>query len=122
MKKICNLLIVILCITFLDSCKVIKKLNANYAEFHNDLEEEWLRQDVNKRLANYEWFYDQYAVIQSTSTKVVLAQEPEKTAIKMILADMVEDYNAKSRMSHTKAMWKPLDLPYQIDLKNLIGE
>ena len=40
----------------------------------------------------------------------------------MVLTDMVEDYNSKSRMSHTKAMWKPSDLPYQIDIKELLGE
>lgn len=104
------------------SCSVIRKGNDALATFNNDLEESWLRQDANKRLANYEWFYNQYGAIKSTRTKVLLAEEPDKTAIKMVLTDMVEDYNSKSRMNHTKAMWKPQDLPYQIDINELLGE
>ena len=45
-----------------------------------------------------------------------------KTAIKMVLTDMVEDYNSKSRMNRTKAMWKAQDLPYQIDINELLGK
>lgn len=107
---------------YLSSCGMIKKANNALATFDNDLEESWLRQDANKRLANYEWFYNQYGAIKSTRTKVLLAEEPDKTAIKMVLTDMVEDYNSKSRMNHTKAMWKPQDLPYQIDINELLGE
>ena len=77
-----------LCFTFL-SCNPIRKANDTLATFDNDLKESWLRQDAGKRLANYEWFYNQYGAIKSTSTKVKLAQEPEKTAIKMVLTDMV---------------------------------
>lgn len=106
----------------LSSCSMIKKANNALATFDNDLEEYWLRQDANKRLANYEWFYNQYGAIKSTRTKILLAEEPDKTAIKMVLTDMVEDYNSKSRMNHTKAMWKPQDLPYQIDINELLGE
>lgn len=106
----------------LNSCNVIRKANDKYATFDNDLKESWMRQDANKRLSNYEWFYDQYGVINSTATKAKMASEPEKTAIKMVLSDMVEEYNSKSRMNHTKAMWKPVDLPYQIDINELLGE
>ena len=113
----------ILKIVFLVSlCFTLRKANDALATFDNDLKESWLRQDANKRLTNYEWFYNQYGVIKSTSTKVKLAQEPEKTAIKMVLTDMVEDYNSKSRMNRTKAMWKAQDLPYQIDINELLGE
>lgn len=113
--------LVSLCFTFL-SCNPIRKANDALATFDNDLKESWLRQDAGKRLADYEWFYDQYGVIKATKTKVLLAKEPEKTAIKMVLTDMVEDYNSKSRMKHTKAMWKPQDLPYQINITELLGE
>lgn len=122
MKKTLKFIFVgILCL-FLSSCGAIKKANDSLATFDNDLKESWLRQNAGKRLANYEWFYDQYGTIKSTATKAKLAQEPEKTAVKMVLTDMVEDYNSKSRMSHTKAMWKPQDLPYQIDITELLGE
>lgn len=120
-KKLKIVFLVSLCFTF-SSCNPIRKANDALATFDNDLKESWLRQDAGKRLANYEWFYDQYGVIKSTSTKVKLAQEPEKTAIKMVLTDMVEDYNSKSRMNRTKAMWKAQDLPYQIDINELLGE
>lgn len=122
MGKILKIVFLVsLCFTFL-SCNPIRKANDALATFDNDLKESWLRQDAGKRLANYEWFYDQYGVIKATKTKVLLAEEPEKTAIKMVLTDMVEDYNSKSRMKHTKAMWKPQDLPYQINITELLGE
>lgn len=69
-----------------------------------------------------DYFFSRPLFYISTSTKVKLAQEPEKTAIKMVLTDMVEDYNSKSRMNRTKAMWKAQDLPYQIDINELLGE
>ena len=122
MEKILKIVFLVsLCFTFL-SCNPIRKANDALATFDNDLKESWLRQDAGKRLASYEWFYDQYGVIKSTSTKVKLAQEPEKTAIKMVLTDMVEEYNSKSSMNRTKAMWKPQDLPYQIDITELLGD
>lgn len=122
MEKILKIVFLVsLCFTFL-SCNPIRKANDALATFDNDLKESWLRQDAGTRLANYEWFYDQYGVIKATKNKVLLAEEPEKTAIKMVLTDMVEDYNSKSHMKHTKAMWKPQDLPYQININELLGE
>lgn len=121
MKKIIILLISISSL-FFNSCNAIKKGNDALAAFDNDLKESWLRQDAGKRIANYEWFYDQYGAIKATKYKVLLAEETEKTAIKMVLTNMIEDYNSKSRMNYTKAMWKPQDLPYQIDITELLGE
>ena len=35
---------------------------------------------------------------------------------------MVEAYNSRSKQSMTKALWKAPDLPYQINITELLGE
>ena len=82
----------------------------------NDIKQEYLVQDANVRVNTYEWFYDMYAQITATKTKADIAKgTPEERGIRMVLSSMIAEYNAKSRMTITKAQWKPTDLPYQIE-------
>ena len=92
------------------------------ARFQNDIKQEYAVQDVKNRIQNYEWFYEQYEAIKSTSTKAKLSKGDEKTAITMILNDMIAEYNSRSKMTVTRAMWKSDSLPYQIDSKDFIEE
>ena len=92
------------------------------ARFLNDIKQEYAVQDVKNRIQNYEWFYEQYEAIKSTSTKAKLSKGDEKTAITMILNDMIAEYNSRSKMTVTRAMWKSDSLPYQIDSKDFIEE
>lgn len=107
---------------FLSGCGLIKDANSKLARWNNDLEQEWIIQDANKRLSNYEWFYDQYGIIKSTASKVKLTEGEEQKAIQLILIDMVEAYNSRSKQSMTRALWKAPDLPYQINITELLGE
>lgn len=106
----------------LSGCGLIKDANSKLARWNNDLEQEWIIQDANKRLSNYEWFYDQYGIIKSTASKVKLTEGEEQKATHLILIDMVEAYNSRSKQSMTRALWKAPDLPYQINITELLGE
>ena len=92
------------------------------AKFQNDVRQEYAVQNVQNRIQNYEWFYEQYETIKSTSMKAKLSEGNEKTAIIMILNDMIAEYNSRSKMTVTRAMWKSDSLPYQIDSKDFIEE
>ena len=88
----------------------------------NDIEQEYLIQDANKRIQNYERFHEQYEVIKSTSMKAKLSKDDEKTAILMVLNDMIAEYNARSKMFTTRVLWKDESLPYQIEIEDFIKE
>jgi len=80
------------------------------------------RQYANSCIQNYEWFYNQYEAIKSTSVKAKLSEGSERTAIIMVLNDMIAEYNSRSKMTVTRVMWKSDSLPYQIDIKDFIEE
>lgn len=82
----------------------------------NDIKQEYIIQDANVRVNTYEWFYDMYEQIQATRRKAELAKgTEEEKGIRMVLAGMISEYNAKARMTATKAQWKGKDLPYYIE-------
>jgi hypothetical protein len=86
-----------------------------------DINQEYLIQNARNRIANYEWYYDQYHAIQATIRKVKIAEGmEEQKGIKMVLAGMVEEYNSRSRMEMTRELWKAVDLPYQIDFSEVL--
>ena len=87
-----------------------------FARNVNDIREPYIVQDANVRVNTYEWFYDMYHQINATRKKAEIAQgTQEERGIRMVLAGMIEEYNAKSRMTGTRAQWKPHDLPYEIE-------
>lgn len=88
------------------------------ADFINDIRQEYIIQDADKRIANYEWFYDQYEQIEATRRNAEIAKgTAEERGILMVLSSMIGEYNSRARMEHTRAQWMPKDLPYQIELE-----
>jgi hypothetical protein len=86
-----------------------------------DIQQEYSIQDARNRIANYEWYYDQYHAIRATIQKEKIAEGmAEQKGIRMVLAGMVEEYNSRSRMEMTRELWKASDLPYQIDLLEVL--
>lgn len=82
----------------------------------NDIRQEYIIQNAQGRVASYEWFYDMQEQISATRKKAELAKgTTEERGIRMVLAGMIAEYNAKSRMKSTRAQWKAVDLPYQIE-------
>lgn len=68
-------------------------------------------------ISNYEWFYAMKGEIDATHAKYVIAKragKEEADGINMVLQSMIQEYNAKSRMT-TRNLWKATDLPYQIE-------
>lgn len=103
---------ILMVLTIASCTRAFHKWNADYV---NDIKQEYQIQDASSRIANYEWFYDQYGAIQATRKKVILAKGTDtESGLKMVLETMVAEYNAKSRMTATKAKWKAENLPYEI--------
>ena len=92
------------------------------SRFKNDIKQEYMIQDAKSRIQNYEWFYEQYEAIKSTASKVRLSEGSEKNSIRMVLADMISEYNARSRQTMTRANWKSESLPYQIEEKDFLED
>lgn len=66
-------------------------------------------------ISNYEWFYDMKGQIEATKAKAKIAKgTPEEKGIQMVAESMIQEYNARSRMT-TRTLWKADDLPYQIE-------
>jgi len=66
-------------------------------------------------ISNYEWFYDMKGQIDATASKARIAKgSPEESGIRMVAESMIQEYNARSRMT-TRTLWKAKDLPYQIE-------
>ncbi len=83
----------------------------------NDIRQEYIIQDARVRVQSYEWFYSMHDEIKATRKKAeIAAGTPEEKGIRMVLESMIAEYNSKSRMMNTKAQWKAMDLPYQIEL------
>ena len=113
MRKL-NILLVFVILLMFTSCT--RKFHSWFADYQNDIKQEYIIQDANKRIHNYEWFYSQYEEIKATKQKVqILEGKPEQDGVKMVLASMVAEYNAKSKMTVTREQWKGQDLPYQIE-------
>jgi hypothetical protein len=86
-----------------------------------DINQEYLIQNARNRIANYEWYYDQYHAIKATVQKAKIAEgTEEQKGIMMVLAGMVEEYNSRSRMEVTRELWKANDLPYQIEFTEVL--
>ena len=118
MKKI--FIIIFVCSLFFVSCT--KEQARAVATWSNDLKQEYMIQNAKSRIQNYEWFYEQYEAIKSTASKVRLSEGSEKNSIRMVLADMISEYNARSRQTMTRANWKSESLPYQIEEKDFLEE
>ena len=76
--------------------------------------------NTNTMIQNYEWFYDQYNVIQAQQANISITSKdaPEYQGMVMVLNNAIGEYNSRSRQI-TRNLWKADDLPYKI---SLIGE
>lgn len=110
-----NIILIIICIAvfILLATPFFHRWNARRV---NDIKQEYIIQDANVRVNTYEWFYDMHEQIEATRCKAEIAKgTPEEKGIRMVLASMISEYNAKSKMTMTKAQWKAADLPYFIE-------
>ena len=66
---------------------------------------------------NYQWYYDQYNVIQAQKANIAAMPKDamELSGMKMVLNNAIAEYNSKSKQI-TRNLWKANDLPYQITL------
>jgi len=93
--------------------------SVGFARWHarrvNDIRQEYVIQDANKRIAGYEWFYAQYNEIEATRLKAEIAKgTQEETGIRQVLASMIAEYNAKADSVMTVGQWRASDLPNHI--------
>lgn len=110
-----NIILIVICVAvvILLATPFFHRWNAQRV---NDIKQEYIIQDANVRINTYEWFYDMHEQIEATRRKAEIAKgSPEEKGIRMILASMISEYNAKSKMTMTKAQWKAADLPYFIE-------
>jgi hypothetical protein len=87
----------------------------------------WPRNATKYVVQNYEWYYDQYNVIQSMEINIntlknkktlTERQEIELQGMINVLNNNIAEYNSKSRQI-TRDLFKAKDLPYQINLQQL---
>lgn len=66
-------------------------------------------------VANYQWFYDQKAAIDSQriNWQNMPADAPERNSMLMVLNNAITEYNSRSKQI-TRNLWKASDLPYSI--------
>lgn len=115
MKKLLTVLGVLLIVAAI----VILTYSVGFARWRarrvNDIRQEYVIQDANKRIAGYEWFYAQYNEIEATRIKADLAKgTQEEVGIRQVLASMIAEYNAKADSVMTVGQWKASDLPNHI--------
>ena len=88
------------------------------ATWSNDLKQEYKVQDVNNRLYNYQWFYDQYQACKATAANAKLLEGEEQKGTLMVLNSMIAEYNSKSSQVIDAALFKANDLPYRLDISD----
>jgi len=111
MKRLILILLTVFC---LSGCKA-------FIRWYGGVEKEAIVHEGRSQVSNYEWYYDQYYQCKATANKVKFADnEQEANQIRMVLSSMVEEYNSRSRMGWTRATWKAADLPYQLELEELL--
>lgn len=88
------------------------------ATWSNDLKQEYKVQDVDNRLYNYQWFYDQYNACVATANNVKILEGEERKGTLMVLNSMISEYNSKSSQTINAALWKADNLPYQLSLQD----
>ena len=114
MKKI--FIIAFVCSLFFVSCT--KNQAHAIATWSNDLKQEYKVQNVNNRLYNYQWFYDQYQACKATAANAKLLEGEEQKGTLMVLNSMIAEYNSKSSQVMDAALFKADDLPYRLDISD----
>ena len=89
-----------------------------FATWENDIRQEFKVQDVDNRLYNYQWFYDQYQQCKATAQNAKLLEGDEQKGTLMVLNSMIAEYNSKSSQIVNAALFKADDLPYKLELSD----
>lgn len=85
------------------------------AVWENDLAQEYRIQDVDNRLYNYQWFYDQYNACIATANNVKILEGDERKQTLMVLNSMISEYNSKASQTINAALFKGRDLPQRLE-------
>lgn len=88
------------------------------ASWENDIRQEFKIQDVDNRLYNYQWFYDQYQQCKATAQNAKLLDGDEQKGTLMVLNSMIAEYNSKSSQIVNAALFKADDLPYRLEFSD----
>lgn len=88
------------------------------AVWENDLTQEYRIQDVDNRLYNYQWFYDQYNACIATANNVKILEGDERKQTLMVLNSMISEYNSKASQTINAALFKGRDLPQRLELSD----
>lgn len=88
------------------------------AVWGNDLAQEYKIQDVDNRLYNYQWFYDQYNACVATANNVKILDGEERKGTLMVLNSMISEYNSKASQTINAALFKGRDLPQRLALSD----
>ena len=88
------------------------------AVWENDLAQEYRTQDVDNRLYNYQWFYDQYNACIATANNVKILEGDERKQTLMVLNSMISEYNSKASQTINVALFKGRDLPQRLELSD----
>ena len=88
------------------------------AVWENDLAQEYVIQDVDNRLYNYQWFYDQYNACVATANNVKILDGDERKQTLMVLNSMIAEYNSKASQTINAALFKGRDLPQRLELSD----
>ena len=111
-----KLLLFILVSLFFVGCT--KQQARAIATWENDIRQEYKVQDVDNRLYNYQWFYDQYQQCKATAQNAKLLEGDEQKGTLMVLNSMIAEYNSKSSQVVNAALFKADDLPYRLDISD----
>ena len=88
------------------------------AVWENNLAQEYRIQDVDNRLYNYQWFYDQYNACIATANNVKILEGDERKQTLMVLNSMISEYNSKASQTINAALFKGRDLPQRLELSD----
>lgn len=109
-------LLIIVCLLLFSGCT--KEQARSVATWSNDIKQEFKVQNVNNRLYNYQWFYDQYQQCKATAANAKLLEGEEQKGTLMVLNSMIAEYNSKSSQVIDAALFKADDLPYRLDISD----
>jgi hypothetical protein len=102
------------------TCSCTKQYHQWNAGYMNDIEEIYKVQDVDNRLYNYQWFYDQYNQILAVSNNAkILTNEADKLGTLAVLNSMISEYNSHASQTRNAGKWRGNDLPYHIELSDV---
>jgi hypothetical protein len=110
MKK----LVVVLMLLILASCTRTSRTAVD--RWANDMRQIDRTEDVNNRMASYDYFYEMYEQIRAYTLQYELEKDEDiKVGIRNILNRQISAYNANSQ-KYYRSQWKGQGLPDKIDL------